>query len=88
MKVEFRESFLKDLRVVNDKNLLSKVKAAIENAEQAETLQAIIKLKKLKGSKDYFRIKLGDYRIGLKFENDTISFVRLLHRREIYRFFP
>lgn len=88
MKVEFRESFLKDLRVVNNKNLLSKVKAAIENAEQAETLQAIIKLKKLKGSKDYFRIKLGDYRIGLKFENDTISFVRLLHRREIYRFFP
>ncbi len=88
MKVEFRESFLKDLRRISDKPLLSKVKAAIENAEQAETLQAIIKLKKIKGSKGYFRIKLSDYRIGLKLENDTVNFVRFLHRKEIYRFFP
>ena len=60
----------------------------VEDLQQAEKPQAIKKLKKLKGSKDYFRIKLGDYRIGLKFENDTVSFVRFLHRREIYRFFP
>ena len=83
MKVEFRKSFLKDLRSVSDKNLLSKVQSAIENAEQSETLQTISKLKKLKGSKDYFRIRLGDYRIGLKFENDSVIFVSLLHRREI-----
>ena len=83
MKVEFRESFLKGLRSVSDKNLLSKVQSAIENAEQSETLQTISKLKKLKGSKDYFRIRLDDYRIGLKFENDSVIFVSLLHRREI-----
>lgn len=88
MNVEFRESFLKDLRPVKDKNLNAKIKSSIENAERAATPKELSNLKKLKGSVDYFRIKFGDYRIGLKIEKDKVIFVRFLHRREIYRFFP
>ncbi len=88
MKVEFRESFLKDLENVNNAKLLAKVKASIENAEFARFPLEIHNFKKLKGFSTYFRIKIGEYRIGLAMENDTITFVRLLPRREIYRFFP
>jgi len=45
-------------------------------------------VKKLKGYKSAFRIKTGNYRIGLIIENDEAIFVAILHRKEIYRNFP
>ena len=88
MKVEFRESFLKDLRTAKNPNLLNKVKIAIESVESAAIPQNIKNFKKLKGYSNYFRIKIGSYRISLTMQGDTITFIRFLSRREIYRFFP
>ncbi len=88
MKIEFRKSFEKDLRKLREQPLLAKIKAAIEAVEQAETLELVLNLKKLKGEDNYFRIRIGDYRIGLFLDGDTILFVRILHRREFYRYFP
>ncbi|WP_199250185.1 type II toxin-antitoxin system RelE/ParE family toxin [[Phormidium] sp. ETS-05] len=56
--------------------------------EQAEQLSEISNLKKLKGSTDYYRMRVGDYRIGIKVNDGVVSFVRILHRKEIYRYFP
>ena len=88
MKVEFRKSFTKDLKNVADKNVLKRVKEAIEAVENAETLTEISNRKKLKGEKNYFRLKLGDFRLGFALENDTIIFVRFLPRKDIYKYFP
>lgn len=88
MNVDFKKSFTRDLKKVKDKTLLQLVKDAIEEVEQGLNLQAIGNLKQLKGGGSYFRIKIGDYRIGLKLEGDIVMFVRVLHRKEIYRYFP
>ncbi len=88
MKVDFKKSFTKDLKKVKGQELLQQVKAAIEEIEQAPSLQVVNNLKQLKGGGGYFRVKMGDYRIGLKLEGDTVIFVRFLHRKEIYRYFP
>ena len=65
------------------------MKAAIEQIEQAATLQEVSRLKRLAGSGDnYYRIRIGDYRLGPVVENDVVIFVRCLNRKEIYRFFP
>ena len=88
MKTEFRESFKIDLEKVGDAKLLVKVRKAIENVEVANIPQEIHNFKKLKGSKTYYRIRIGDYRVGLILEGDTLIFVRFLSRKEIYRFFP
>jgi mRNA interferase RelE/StbE len=88
VKVEFKKSFTKDLKKVRDKNLLQQVKEAIEEIEQAPSLQVVRNLRQLKGGSNYFRIRVADYRIGLKLEGDTVIFVRYLHRKEIYRYFP
>ena len=88
MKVEFNESFLKDLRVIKDKSVLARVKAAIEASEQADTLDQITHLKKMRGAHDYFRIRIGDFRIDLKVEGEALVFIRFLNRKDIYRFFP
>lgn len=88
MNVEFRESFLKDLRNIENAKLLARVRNAIENVEESDTPQEIHNFKKLKGSDSYFRIRIGQYRVGLKMESDTIIFIRFLSRKEIYRYFP
>jgi mRNA interferase RelE/StbE len=88
VKVEFRESFAKDLKGVKDKGLLDRVKELIEAVEKADSLAEISNLKKLKGGGNYFRLRVGDYRVGLTLENDTVIFVRFLNRKDIYKSFP
>lgn len=89
MKTDFRKSFARDLRRrKNDSDFLDRVKEAIENVELSETTSMITNLKKLKGESSYYRIRFGDYRIGIKIEDDLVIFIRALHRKDIYRYFP
>ena len=88
MKIEFRSSFLKDIKRIEDSDLKKRVRDIIEKTEQAQNLYEIENIKKLRGGERYYRIRLGDYRIGLVLEDDTVVFVRFLHRRDIYRYSP
>jgi len=89
VKVEFKKSFAKDLKRHNDnKKLMRQLMQVILSIENATHLDQIRNLKKLKASGPYWRIRVGFFRIGLKLTNNTIIFVRFLHRREIYRYFP
>jgi len=88
MKVAFRDSFAKDLKRVKDKVLLKRVHETIDVIEQTDSLNQVPDLKKLKGHLGYFRLRIGDYRVGLAFENDSVVFVRFLNRKDIYKFFP
>ncbi len=88
MKTLFRGSFAKDLRAIRNKELLNRIKETISQAEKAQTSQDITNLKRLRGGSNYYRVRIGEYRIGLIIESDTATFVRCLNRKEIYRYFP
>ena len=88
MKVEFLTSFARDLRKVRDKSLLQRVHGSIEQVEGASTAEDISQLRKLRGSDRYYRICLGDYRLGIVIEGETVTFVQFLHRKDIYRYCP
>lgn len=89
MKIRFEKSFERDLRKIKDKSILLKIRDIIEALENAKEIGEIKgNLKKLKSGKNQWRIKVGDYRIGLEIEKDTIIFVRILHRKDIYKYFP
>ena len=88
MNVQFRDSFSKDLRNIKNKDLLDRIREAIEHIENTQNPHDITNLKKLKGGSNYYRIRVGEFRIGLTIENDTVAFVRCLNRKEIYRYFP
>ena len=88
MKIKFESKFSKDLKKIKDQKLLSQIKIVINECKLAQTLDEIKNLKKLKGYQTFYRIKIGDYRIGMAIINDELIFTRFLHRREIYRFFP
>lgn len=88
MNLEFKKSFEKDLGNILDASLLQKIKAVIEEVEDAENLTDINNLKKLKTEGNYYRIRIGDYRIGIAVSESVVNFVRVLHRKDIYRYFP
>lgn len=89
MKTEFTKSFAKDLKKhARDKKLLARIKEIILEVEAAEDTTAINNLKKLKAEGSYFRIRSGNYRLGLIIDGETVTFVRALPRKEIYRYFP
>ena len=88
MKTQFRASFAKDLKNAKNKDVRRHIKDTIEQIERAQNLQELAGVKKLKGANDYYRIRVGEYRIGIVLEGDIVVFVRCLDRKEIYRYFP
>ena len=88
MNLLFRESFEKDLRTIRDRSVLARVKAVAEATEAAPNIREIAGLKKLKGATDYYRIRVGQYRVGLIVSGNEAVFIRILHRKDIYRYFP
>ena len=88
MKLVFMTSFLKDISKIKSNATLKRIKDVIESIEKTEDIQSISYLKKLRGVDRYYRIKVGEYRIGLSSAENTLIFVRCLHRKDIYRYFP
>jgi mRNA interferase RelE/StbE len=63
--------------------ILAAVKHAIEQIEQATSLSDIDQFRKLSGAAGYYRIGVGDYRLGLADCGGGLECVRCLHRRDI-----
>lgn len=88
MKVEYHKSFERDLRRVRDRNLLDRVKTVLIVLEDSETLESLTNIKAMKGHPEYFRVRIGDFRLGLKRIDGGVRIIRFLSRADIYRKFP
>lgn len=88
MKIEFLSKFDKDLDKILDSDLLENIANLIEQVENAENITELKNVKKMVGSKNAYRIKLGKYRIGFYYENQVIEFARIVHCKDIYQVFP
>lgn len=53
MTVEFRRSFLRDLRAMRDAQTLPRIRESVEQIEQATSLSDILNLTKLQGVGDF-----------------------------------
>jgi len=72
MKIVFDRSFDKSLDKINDRNLKKRIEKTILQIEATSEIELITNLKKMQGYKSFYRIRLGDYRIGIELENTTI----------------
>jgi len=88
MEVKIDRSFQRDTRRIQDITVLKKVAETIISVSKAESTSKIKNLRKLKGSAEGYRIKIGNYRIGIIISGSTVKFIRCLHRKDIYKFFP
>ena len=89
MKTEYLPSFIKDLKKLKKIPIYQEIKSLVfQKIRNESSITEIRNLKKIKGHKDAYRIRVGDYRIGIFIKEDTITFSRVLHRKEVYRYFP
>lgn len=87
MQFQTNKSFERDLKK-SPVSVLSDVLLVYNQVAEASAIKDIPNLKKLSGYKNAYRIRIGEYRIGLYLEGDVLVFARILPRKEIYRFFP
>ena len=89
MKVEYRKLFLKDLKNLKKQPVYQQIyELSFNMLDSCESLQTLPNLKALVGTSNRYRVRVGDYRIGLELNGDTVELMRVLHRREFYRYFP
>lgn len=88
MIVKIDKSFERDTDRIRDKKLNHKIAIVIENCQQSSKFSQIRGIKKLQGSSEYYRIRIGNYRLGIQIIGNLIIFERCLHRKEIYKYFP
>lgn len=88
MVIHVEKTFLKDISKTKDKSLLIDLQNVISNLKHLNSLSEIPNLKKLSGKNNYYRIRIGNYRIGISLINNEITLIRFLHRKDIYKYFP
>lgn len=89
MIVEFDKSFNKSLDKIREASVFQKLETSIRQLEKATNLNEVNNVRKLSGFKNYYRIKIGNYRVGFEMINpDSIRIIIVTHRSSIYRHFP
>jgi len=88
VQLKYEARFEKDLKKIQDINILKRIKTIINIIKEADSTFDIPHIKKLKGHDSFYRIKIGNYRVGFEMVNEELILTRILHRKTIYRYFP
>jgi len=88
-KAEYKKTFLKELSKLplEIKNIIEDI--AFGKPEFDNPFNEL-PLEKMSGYKDKYKIRSGNYRIGLTIHSNKkiIEFSRVAHRKDIYKIFP
>ena len=89
MKLEPSPGFIRDLKRVRNPDLQRRVEQAIAALEAAASVTEVPGIRKItSASGRHYRIRIGNYRLGIAIEGDVTVLVTFGHRREFYRRFP
>lgn len=90
MRLEFRfnKTFLKELSGIPAAQRRKIEQFIFNDINNFKKTEDIPKLSKLKGYRNYYKIRFGNYRIGIKITGNILAFERILHRKDIYKYYP
>jgi len=88
MNIVFTKHFAKDVDKELNEQQKQQLAQILISITQSKTLSEISDCKKLKGFKNAYRIRMGNYRIGFLFEDETVKLSRVLNRKDVYKYFP
>lgn len=72
MHVVYRRSFAKDLKKIRSKKVRQEVVEVLASLEQSSRLYDVPHVKRLSSDGPYYRIRIGDYRMGIVVEGDMV----------------
>lgn len=89
MDVRYRESFVRDLKKLKKYPVYGRIRTlAFETLPAAESLLEGPGIVAMKGHPGRYRIRIGVFRVGVEAAGGRIEVVRVLDRRDFYRYFP
>ncbi len=89
METQYRQSFLRDMKRLKSQAIYTPIfTLAFTLLPAASSLREIADVKPMTGYPNRYRIRIGNYRIGIELQGHTVEMMRVLHRREFYRYFP
>jgi mRNA interferase RelE/StbE len=91
MEVAISRSFIKDIKLAPKRVQLAADMAIRKLIEATSLKTSGLDHRKMEGQKkgeNYYRIRIGDWRIGIEYIHPNIIVLRLLIRGAIYRQFP
>lgn len=88
-KVEYTKKFLKELADL-PQDMQARIEPIVFQELESENPFNLGYLQKMKGYDDKYKIRVGDYRIGISVDKETQTLIcqRVAHRKDIYRTFP
>jgi mRNA interferase RelE/StbE len=88
MKVHYRQSFLRDIKKLKKHPIYNEIfELAFTTLPGITTLWELTNVKIMRGHSNRYRIRIGDYRMGIEVHDSIIEIVRTLHRKDFYRYF-
>ena len=88
MNYRYLPSFVRDVKKSTIEIQVG-LQDVIENIKTAKTISEIHNVKKLKGHKNAYRVKIKTYRLCFTFSDDKeLILVRFLPRKDVYKVFP
>jgi len=89
VEVRYRESFLRDLKRLKKFPIYERIYTlSFETLPSAAELREIPGVKAIQGYPHRYRIRVASYRVGIEIAGPVVEMVRVLDRREFYRYFP
>jgi mRNA interferase RelE/StbE len=88
LNIEYRKKFLKELSKIplpyrtNIENFVFDYLPTLKSITEANHIE------KMKGYHEYYKVRFGSYRVGLRYSDEILTLERVLHRKEIYKYFP
>ncbi|AFY60987.1 type II toxin-antitoxin system RelE/ParE family toxin [Synechococcus sp. PCC 6312] len=88
-QVDYTKKFLKELADLPS-HIQDRVESIVFQELRSDNPFALGYIEKMKGYPDKYKIRIGDYRIGITINRSEQRIIcqRIAHRREIYRIFP
>ncbi|MCK9303277.1 MAG: type II toxin-antitoxin system RelE/ParE family toxin [Bacteroidales bacterium] len=88
MILEFDKYFSKSIDKIGSQVIKNKLVKMIDVFENASSIEDIPNIKKIVGFQNCYRYRIGDYRVGFELNGNTVLFIVIAHRKDIYRLFP
>ncbi len=88
-QLEHTKRFLKDLAALPEE-IQARIEPIVFQELESQNPFDLGYLEKMKGYADKYKIRVGDYRIGITLEKETSTLIcqRVAHRKDIYKIFP
>jgi len=88
MQVSYSKKFLKQLADI-PRETREKVEFFVfAELIAATAVSGLGKVEKMQGYDQFYKVRFGHYRLGLIVENNVVTVKTVMHRKEIYKFFP